>query len=399
MKRFLTTIGVIVCLLSVQPSWAESQAGTVIVDSSAQMRNEYIQASLLVAEAAGETQSIFGHCALRLQCPSQQMDCCFRFEPFVGANSTASFLSGKTMAGFQASQTSLYLSGFAKKGLGVKEYVLRLTPAEKLALWKCADEEIAKGYCRHDDVMRMQGASKVVSLVTRALSTRVVYANVADYPDTSYRNMMLEACESYPWNAFFWQTVMGGKADETQPLTHRLTPQLLPLVWQKATVGNSKRHLIEGQGRVLTESTVTIGFFNRWLTPVVLFTLLLLVVIGLTVAERRLNRRLPARVVDVVLLALHTFLGIALLCLVLCSRMETAHWNVYLVAFNPLPQFLWLTLPNYRLWIFRAMLVVLLLFIAMTPFVPQLDAAHALLVACIAVRLFQKTVNSKKVNK
>lgn len=392
MKRFFTTIGIFLCLLSVQPSWAESQAGTVIVDSSAQMRNDYIQASLLITDATSETRSIFGHCALRLQCPSQQMDYCFVFEPLVVTNSMVDFLSGRTMGGFQASQTSLYLVGFAKAGCGVKEYVLRLTPAEKLALWKCADEEITMGYCRHYDFMRTQGASKVVCLVTRALSTRVKYGNLPDFPDTSYRNMMLEACESYPWNAFFWQTVMGAKADETQPLTHRLTPQSLPLVWQKATIGNGKRHLIEGQGSALVESTVTIGFFNRWLTPVVLFTMLLMVVIGLTIAERRLNWLLPVRVVDIMLLALHTFLGIALLCLVLCSRMEMTQWNVYLIAFNPLPQFLWLTLPNYRLWIFRVMLVVLLLFIAMTPFVPQLDAAHALLVACIAVRLFQKII-------
>jgi hypothetical protein len=76
--------------------------------------------------------------------------------------------------------------------------------------------------------------------------------------------------------------------------------------------------------------------------------------------------------------------------------MEMPHWNVYLIAFNPLPQFLWLTLPNYRLAIFRVMLVVLLLFIAMTPFVPQLDVPHALLVACIVVRLFQTIEMSKK---
>ncbi len=396
MKRLFTTIGIILCLLSVQPSWAESQAGTAVVDSTAQMRDDYIQASLLVADATGETRSVFGHCALRLQCPSQQMDYCFMFEPLVVTNGIVDLLSGKTVGGFQALQTSFYLAGFSKTGCGVKEYMLHLTPAEKLALWKCADEEFSKGYCGHYDLMRAQGTSKVVSLITRSLSTPVKYGHLSDFPDTSYRSMMLEACEAYPWNAFLWQTVMGTNADEIQPLTHRLTPQVLPIVWQKATVGNSKRHLIEGQGSVLVESTDTIGFFNRWLTPVVFFTLLLMVVIGLSIAERRLNWVLPARVVDVLLLSLHTFLGIVLMCLVLCSKMEMPHWNVYLIAFNPLPQFLWLTLPNYRLAIFRVMLVVLLLFIAMTPFVPQLDVPHALLVACIVVRLFQTIEMSKK---
>lgn len=376
-------------LLLPMVTWAEGQPESD-VDTVAMMRNDYIKASLLIADPASEVYSVFGHCALRMQCPSQEMDYTFTFETSTDTEGIINFMRGTALGGFMAAKTDNYLTAYQEAGRGVTEYMLNLTPEEKLKLWQTVDEEMEKGFTRHYGYMHVQCTSMIISLVNRALGTRIKYNELPAELNGSFRDLMLDASERYPWTAFFWQTIMGPEGDETEPLAHKLIPKLLPVAWAKATIGGEKRRLIEDTGTKIVQGTVNTQASVCWLSPLVVFTFFLVFIVGVSLGEWRKNwRRLP-RIVDGILVVLHTLLSLLLTWMVLFSTQEGTQWNWYLVVFNPLPLLLWILAPGWRLWICRCFLMVLLLFLIASPFIPQLDLPHALIVAALAVRLYRK---------
>lgn len=349
------------------------------------LRDDYIRASLLVVDPAAEVYSVFGHCALRLDCPSQQMDYCFTFEMSTTAEDVVSFFKGTAMGAFKPAPTDLYIDYYRQQGRSVKEYVLNLLPSEKLQLWRVADEEIAKGFSRRYGYMHAQCSSMIVYLVSRALEAPVSYHQLPEGLDGSFRDLMLEACKPYPWSAFFWQSIMGPEGDETEPLAHKLVPAKLPLVWQNVTVGSEGRHLIVSQGQLIVEGTNNAD--SCWLSPCVVFLLVLLVVIFISLLQLLKGWRMLPLAIDILLLTVHTLVSVFLVWLVCFSEQEGTGWNWYLLVFNPIPLLLWIAVPRWRRQICYCLCGVMILTLALTPFIPQLDLPHALLLACFAVRL------------
>jgi len=353
--------------------------------SEAMLRPDYIRATLLVVDPAAEVYSVFGHCALRLQCPSQQMDYCFTFEMSTSAEDIVSFFRGTAMGAFKPAPTNLYIDHYRQQGRGMTEYELNLLPTEKLQLWRTADEEIVKGFSRRYGYMHAQCTSMIVYLVGRALGTRITYHELPEGLDGSFRDQMLEASKPYPWSAFFWQSVMGPEGDETEPLAHKLVPQKFPAAWQQATVGDEDRHLIVAPGKCIVEHTTEAD--SCWLSPTLVFSLLLLLVCLISLAQMLKGWRVLPLVTDMLLLTFHTVVGLLLLWLVLFSEQEGTGWNWYLLAFNPIPLLLWLALPRCRKWTLLCTIALLVLTLVLTPFIPQLDLPHALLICCLVVRL------------
>jgi hypothetical protein len=263
-----------------------------------------------------------------------------------------------------------------------------------MQLWQVVDEELALGYNRTYDYLRTQSTSMIIYLINRALSHPIEYNDLDGQMQTSLRDRMLASANN-PWNTFLWQTMMGTNADSIEPSAYQLTPQQLPAVMQQATVGESGRHLITAAGETLVEALQSAPA-DKGLTPTLLFTLLLIVVLCITVLQLRKKcwTWLPLAL-DVLLLVVHTAVSIALLWIVGFTQQEATTWNWYLVVFNPLPLLLWLCLPRWRQWVCRCTLLVWAVFILLTPFIPQLDLPHALFVATLALRLAMKTIEKK----
>ncbi len=398
MKRLRILSIMMLCLL-LQLHIQARQESVSAVDSTDRMRSDYITASLLVVTPSSEVYSMFGHCALRLQCPTHQMDYCFTFETSTDSEGLLHFFYGKSKGGFAAAPTDRYLDYYRQEGRAVTQYLLNLTPEEKLRLWQAADQEIARGYCYHYDYLHTQCASMVVSLITSVLPGPVSYLSCPAQLQGSFRDQMLTESAAYPWSRFFWQTIMGPEGDDTEPLVQKLTPRLLPVVWQHIAVGDQPRQLTTGDGQQLVTPPV-VQTETCWLTPTRACTLLLFIIIAITFGQYRLGwQRLP-HITDLTLLVFHTLVGILITGLVLFSTLEATQWNWYLPVFNPLPFIVWLIKPDWLTWISGCLLAVILLTILLTPLIPQLDWPQALLMGSLAVHLATRIkINNIVINK
>lgn len=395
MTRLIHTLLLTMLLLTSNVSRAASEAAAA-PDSLEQLKPDYITASLLVVSPAAEPYSLFGHCALRLQCPDHKMDYCFTFETPTDAKGLYDFFRGKAMGGFAAAPTPAYLEYYRNAGRGVAQHQLNLTPKEKLMLWQHADKEIVRGGCYRYNYLHTQCASMVIDLITSVLPSPVGYRQLPAQTNGSFRDQMLTESAPYPWSRFFWQTIMGPAGDEMGPIEHKLTPHTLPEVWRQATLTDDNRHIISGDAEILTAglSPVAIHPSSIWhglLTPIGVFTILLLLVVVITIGQWYLGwKRLPF-LIDSVLLAAYILLALGLTALVLLSDLEATQWNWYLLVFNPLPLLLWAFRRKWLPEICTCLIVAILILLVLTPFVAQLDLPHALFMATFAIRLLLKS--------
>lgn len=384
MTRLRPIIAAIACLLLT----ATLHAGQPGKDTAAplpQQQDGYIRASLLVISPAAEVYSLFGHCALRLDCPSQRMDYCFTFETADDTKGILAFLKGEAKGGVRASRTDRYLQTYHDAGRSVAEYPLCLTPEQKLRLWMTVDEEIARGSTRHYDYLHTHCASVAAELVERAIAPSVLhYGELPPSLQGSYRDVLF-AASHHPWSTFFWQTIMGPAADRKAPLRCRLVPVLLPQAWQHATAEGAPCPILCASPTVLVDAPK--GRHGASMpSPTLVFGLLLLLAASASAGQHLWGwKQLPAAT-DILLASLHSLLAVGLLWLVACSRLEATTWNWYLLVFNPLPALAGLATHAWAM-AGQCLLAMCLITLLLTPFIPQLDLPHGLLIASIATRL------------
>ena len=70
---------------------AQEQSGksAVLPDSS-----NFVTASIIVISPGSQIYSTFGHCALRMECPSEDLDYCYTFESNPSAFGVIQYLTG-----------------------------------------------------------------------------------------------------------------------------------------------------------------------------------------------------------------------------------------------------------------------------------------------------------------
>lgn len=382
MSRLRIYVVLALCLFLHLFSGVEARA-SLAVDSAEQMRDDYIQANLLVVSPASDVYSVFGHSLLQLQCPSKGMDYCFSFETPVDSRNLISFLNGSARGCYRAIPTDEMLEAYREAGRCVSAYPLNLSPTEKLTLWQQVDERIAQGRAWPFRYLHTQCTSMLINLVQSSLEHPIIYATT-DGDEESFRDCLLAEAGANSWTAFFWQTIMGPEGDATTPFEHKLTPQRLVTAWQHATVGNTSRHLIEGSGGVLVPPPSSVRTFS--VTPVVVLAFLTIIVACL--GAMRYYRECPkiTNALAIGLVFLYAALSIVFTWLILCSTQDATRWNWYFVAFNPLVLLLALFRKTRKLAM-QLLAVAIVLLTLLTLFVPQLDGPHVLLMLPFLIQL------------
>jgi vacuolar-type H+-ATPase subunit I/STV1 len=192
---------------------------------------------------------------------------------------------------------------------------------------------------------------------------------------------------------------MGSVCDEYYDYESRLCPENLIGELIKASFvseqNQGKRPVLTGKEKeLLTETYVP---RKTILTPTLVFGFLLLFTCFLTYAEWRWQWIKPARCFDSMLLTIQSLIGIVLLYITFVSELLGSHFNWYLIPFNPLPLLLWICLRKRKNYgrVYLLYTVVLVAFIALTPFLSQLDVPHQMITMVLAVRCGSKCWKNK----
>lgn len=357
-------------------------------------RDDFVSASLLLASPGNSIYSVFGHSALRMQCPSQKLDYCFTFETENGLAGYVKFFAGQAKAGFAAVPTAEYLATYAKEGRGVTAYPLNLTPHEKQELWRALDNDMVQGPHRKYNLIKNQCLSMSLLLVEEILEDEFIDFQRLPYPMPVVSNgqgIRILSRKS-PWATFIFMSFMGTEADTHWEEEYRMCPETMPYILKYARIVSvdrtKSRPLLKSAPTALKTTTLVVK--PSPISPDVVFGALLLFTGLLTLAQWRGKGQRLAMGYDRTLFVLQTIAGFFLLYVTLVTGLFGLHWNWYLIPLNPLPFLLWIFFRKNKKFVRIAFKIYTLILVAFVPLsflvTAQADVAHALLVTSLAVR-------------
>ena len=304
---------------------------TVFNDNVDRTEEDFVIASLLVADPGTVLYSVLGHACIRLQCPAFDLDYCFSYEAEDVSQKVLSFLAGNLQMGLYAIPVEDYCEQYRKDGRGVYEYKLNLPIEVKRELWRVLDEHVEEGQKLPYDYYYRGCAITIVEFVKEALGEiEIVYdKSLYDNAPTG-RDLVKANTTKALWVRFVACFLAGSDVDK--PLVgdkQLLIPTDLVDAWQKATING--KQLLTSEPTVLVEGKPQVD--DTWFTPMVLAIILLV----LSIANLFWSRPY----FDWLMLTAQTLVGCGMTYLIFFSDLCCTEWNWLIIPFNPLPAIGW----------------------------------------------------------
>ena len=340
MKKRIYILSLIVLLLFVAGTFsvsaqivdAEGQyVDTVFNDNVDRTAEDFVIASLLVADPGTVLYSVLGHACIRLQCPAFDLDYCFSYEAEDVSQKVLSFLAGNLQMGLYAIPVEDYCEQYRKDGRGVYEYKLNLPVEIKQELWRVLDEHVEEGQKLPYDYYHRGCAITIVDFVKEALGELDIVYDKSLYEQTfNAREIWIDGTQRASWVRFIALFIAGGET--SVPLCGEkqlIIPTDLVDAWQKATVNG--KPLLASKPAVLVEGEPQVN--DAWFTPMVLAIILLVLSIA--------NLFWFRPYFDWLMLTAQTLVGCGMTYLIFFSDLCCTEWNWLIVPFNPLPAIFW----------------------------------------------------------
>ena len=300
---------------------------------SVQHDENFVTASIIVADPGRILYERVGHIGLHMQCPEHDLDLVFSYESEDVSHKVLSFLAGNLRMGMFAISADEYIDQYKKDGRGVREYRLNLPIKVKQELWRVLDNHLLEGPNLPYDYITYGCAHSALMMIKEALDTIPIdYGRWPDrFYDLSRRELTAQyMADSSPWSWCFLYLISNGSINSDCSLEDKLImPFDLIEVLQQARVNG--RPLLDSKAHVLLEGKPVAD--EAFITPLgVSLILLLLTIVCLFFRKNWM---------DYVLLAIQSVLGIITVYLIFFSSLCCTEWSWLIVPFNPLPLLMW----------------------------------------------------------
>ena len=316
----------------------------------------FVTASLLVFGPGEELYGRAGHIAFRLECPKFNLDYAFSYEGEAAGDQILKFFAGRLKMGMFAIPTQEFLKQYIETGRGCRQYVLDLSPAAKVRLWKLFDDLVARGADLPYDYIKRGCAQSTLQTLLEAIRPERIES--VEWPER-FRMSRRELLHSYiadsPWTCLLLHTISGPEADLERSMVDKvITPDDLLDYLRRIRVEG--RPILTSESRELLPQTLNSG--RCLISPMMVAVfLVLLAVVGLF--------RFTASI-GLLLLLVQSIIGLAESYIVFVSDLPASSWNWLVVPFNPLPLVFW-RWRRYWAWGFVAVLLAWEAFMLLSP--------------------------------
>ncbi len=293
---------------------------------------DYVIASLIVADPGDVLYSRVGHVALHMQCPTHNLDYVFSYEAEPVKGQVVKFLAGNLKMGLFAIPLEEYLDIYRPEGRGVREYRLNLPIAVKQNLWRILDNHLMEGANLPYDYLQRGCAHSALMMLKEGLDT--IPIQYGEWPETfnfSRRELTgLQLKGSSSWTWCFLNLICNGSIDRACSNEEKIImPADLIEVLGHATV--CSQPMMETEPTVLLEGVHQLP--NTLCSPLCVAILLLVLTLVAVFMKKQW--------MDYVLLIIQTLLGLLTVYLVVFSDLCCTEWSWLIIPLNPLPLILW----------------------------------------------------------
>ena len=278
------------CLLCCGVATAQVPADSI--DRAAQ-DEDFVRASLLVIGPGDNVVTCFGHAAIRMQCPTHQLDYCFTFEMKLAEGEHTKFLTGQAKAGFMAAPTGVFMEQYKRQGRSIDEYDLNLTPKQEQTLWRNLDREIAQEARWSYDFITVNCGSMCVWIIQQSLlDEHIEYQQLPTVLQGTYSDVMDYVGEDAPWLNLYFHVRYFSRRNDTGALADKMAPTLLAEAWQHALLTSptgGSRPVITAS-RQLAPQTLRTG--PVWFTPTRALVIAIIIIIVFILINTKFMKRL-----------------------------------------------------------------------------------------------------------
>ena len=312
--------------------WAQNRADAPILSKEAQI-------SIITCGAGPILYEAFGHSAVRVVDKTQGMDLVFNYGifDFNQANFYGNFALGfmRYKLGLSGGEEFLYQYRFYKRS--VREQVLNLDSSQKQAIINYLNSNLLpKNREYFYDYFYNNCSTKIVELIDSALQHQVIWQSAEPEGNVTYRKLIHQYTVFQPWGRLGIDIGLGAIIDK--PLVGRqldFLPDGLEHDLFRAVIKRGQIQVpLVIQSSVLYDAPVFYGDDPFWIGPVFLFSVILLITLGLCWKSARFPKVLL--VWRSLLFVLVGMIGWVELLIWLFTNHKAAAWNYNLLWANPL---------------------------------------------------------------
>ena len=384
---------------------------TVFHDNVDRTAEDFVTVSLMISQPSDvRVYSIFGHAALRLQCPTFDLDYVFSYISLHSDAAALDYVVIRPTMGLVAVPTEQYIE---EEFRGISEYTMYLPPKVETELWRILDESTAKGYDRPYDCVAGSCAQMVSQYINRAIATAYPKDSVQTQwlgePEHTMHELMNQYATEAPWQLFLINSILGSSYVDNVNMTNAkkvLFPQQLLALWHNTTLCG--KPLLSDEPIVHTTSEVMKA---PRITPLWCAWLLLILSVISVLTSVGGNRGWISNIgigIDYLMLCLQTLAGLFMMVMMWVAYLPfpQAHWNWLLIPFNILPTICW-TWRKYWALPCAGLLVIWCLVMLFVPYM-IVDAPHIIFTLAFALILLKQSgvishlvekINNRNINK
>lgn len=256
-------------------------------------RPDFIHAYLLDITPGKAFYSVYGHNAIRMVCPSKQLDFCFTFEMDMKKSSYISVFTRKAKAGFAIAPTSIFFENYKKEGRGITEYEINLTPKQKQNLWRILDEEVEKGADWDFNYTSVNCLSMVFYAINKAIQPESIHFKfLPSVVKGDYTEWMDYVSRRSPWVRLIMRSVLhnvdGSSIAPEDKLSSEMVKDVMPSAVIIAPTGH-ERSLTKGKAKMVQAAT----YADKpcWFTPSMALAALLVILVMITYCHTKKKKK------------------------------------------------------------------------------------------------------------
>ena len=341
--------------------------------------SDQAQISLLTCAEGEDIYSLFGHSAIRVNDPANNIDNCYNWGMFEFDSDeivfATKFTKGRLKYYMDEQDFRYFMMEYDYFQRTVKEQVLNLTHEQKNKLWMALKENyLPENRVYKYDFFFDNCATRIRDILQNTIGDNLVLKAHPNENTYSLRELLNNTINHMPWLGFGMDLALGSKVDiKANNNRMMFLPKYMYAIYADSEV------LINGkpQPLILSERTLINGINHKaessfWSAPTLLFWVLFVISVILTLNKIRFLTKLW----DATLLLVFGLLGIIIVFLWFGTDHHTMRPNFNVLWANPLYLFFLLPLMHKKLhkklhkaYLGMAALLILVIFGAMI--IPQ----------------------------
>ncbi len=292
--------------------------------------------SIITVGSGKNLNDTWGHCAIRVLDQENKIDQVYNYGmyDYKTPNFYIKFMRGQLPYDLANYPFHYFLEGYSQENRGVDEQILQLNQSQKQQYFDFLQNNAKpenKSYLY--DFFFDNCATKLRDVNTEILGKTVNYNDEILQDDFTFRDLIYQKLDYHPWSKFGIDLALGSIIDKkATPKQYTFLPEYTSKSFQGAVLTYSEKKIpLVKQTRILyqqKEEKVKLSYF----TPMFLFSLLAILVIGITYNDYKKKKR--TKIVDFLLFFSTGLTGILVLLLWFATdhKATVDNYNVFWVV-------------------------------------------------------------------